>query len=79
VERTPERRVARSYPSTPTGDERTRRLQIALAHHGFYGGTLNGVADFRTVEAIRAFQASLGDRASGTLTQTEIVRLLNNW
>jgi Putative peptidoglycan binding domain/Caspase domain len=80
AERPPERRVVRARPPAFTnGDERTRRLQIALAHRGFYGGPIDGGADAGTEQAIRAYQSSLGDRQSGTLTQTEIVRLLNNW
>jgi hypothetical protein len=60
-------------------DPRTRRLQAALAFRGFYRGPLNGVASPRTLRAIRAYQAALGDPPTGALTQTEIVRLLNNW
>jgi peptidoglycan hydrolase-like protein with peptidoglycan-binding domain len=70
-------RMAPSREAVP--DARTRRLQAALAFRGFYRGPLNGVASLRTVQAIRAFQATLGCPPTGALTQTEIVRLLNNW
>ncbi|MEA2769204.1 MAG: hypothetical protein QOD93_2166 [Acetobacteraceae bacterium] len=70
-------RKARSPEGVP--DARTRRLQVALARRGFYRGPLDGLATVRTAQAIHAFQAALGDPPNGTLTQTEIVRLLNNW
>jgi hypothetical protein len=70
-------RLALSREAVP--DPRTRRLQVALARRGFYRGPLNGVASLRTAQAIRAYQVALGDAPSGALTQTEIVRLLNNW
>jgi hypothetical protein len=70
-------RKARSPEGVP--DARTRRLQVALARRGFYRGPLDGLATVHTAQAIHAFQAALGDPPSGTLTQTEIVRLLNNW
>jgi peptidoglycan hydrolase-like protein with peptidoglycan-binding domain len=76
VKRTADDKTGRPRPS---GDERIRRQQAALTRHGFYNGPLDGVADNRTVQAIRSFQISLGDRATGSLTQTEIIRLLNNW
>jgi peptidoglycan hydrolase-like protein with peptidoglycan-binding domain len=62
----------------PTGEDRVRRLQAALTRHGFYHGPLDGIADSRTVQAILAYQISVGDPPSGTLTQTEIIRMLNN-
>jgi hypothetical protein len=62
----------------PTGEDRVRRLQAALTRRGFYHGPLDGIADARTVQAILAYQISVGDPPSGTLTQTEIIRMLNN-
>jgi peptidoglycan hydrolase-like protein with peptidoglycan-binding domain len=75
----PQPRASRSRPIPASiANERTRRLQIALARHGFYAGPLNGVADGSTESAIRAYQASLGDPATGRLSPTEIVHLLDN-
>ena len=71
----PDAKPARQKPS---GDERTRRLQDALTQNGFYSGPLDGVADARTVQAILSYQISLGDPATGSLTQTEVVHLLND-
>jgi Putative peptidoglycan binding domain len=73
----PPERVARSPEAIP--DARIRRLQAALALRGFYRGPLDGAASLGTLQAIRAFQAAVGDPPTGGLTQTEIVRLLNNW
>jgi len=72
---TPDTKTARTKP---IGEDRIRRLQAALTRHGFYHGPLDGVADSRTVQAILAYQISVGDPPSGTLTQTEIIRMLNN-
>jgi hypothetical protein len=65
-------------PAKPSGEERVRRLQLALTKHGLYGGPLDGVANARTLQAILSYQISIGDPPSGTLTQTEIVRMLDN-
>jgi hypothetical protein len=75
VKTPPDAKTARTKPA---GEDRIRRLQAALARHGFYHGPLDGVADSRTVQAILAYQISIGDPPSGTLTQTEIIRMLNN-
>jgi hypothetical protein len=72
----PDTKTARAKP---VGEERLRRLQAALTRHGFYSGPLDGVADARTVQAILSYQISVGDPPTGTLTQTEIIRMLNNW
>ena len=71
----PDGKTARTRP---TGEERLRRLQAALTRHGFYSGPLDGIADARTVQAILSYQISVGDPPTGTLTQTEIIRMLNN-
>ncbi|MBW8725500.1 MAG: caspase family protein [Inquilinus limosus] len=63
-------------PARPTSS-RSGRIQAALARRGFYSGTVSGRMDSRTREAIRAFQASLGDPSSGVLTQIQIAKLLN--
>ncbi|KGM30573.1 peptidoglycan-binding domain-containing protein, partial [Inquilinus limosus] len=63
-------------PARPT-DSRTGRIQAALARRGFYAGSPSGRMDGRTREAIRAFQASIGDPSSGVLTQIQIAKLLN--
>jgi hypothetical protein len=63
----------------PGSEERIRRLQAALTRHGFYSGPLDGIQDARTVQAVFSYQISIGDPATGTLTQNEIIRLLNNW
>ena len=70
---------AKTARPRPAGDERTRRLQAALTRHKLYSGPLDGVTDARTIQAILSYQISIGDPPTGTLTQTEIVRLLNNW
>lgn len=70
---------AKTARTKPAGEERLRRLQAALTRHGFYSGPLDGVADSRTVQAILSYQISVGDPPTGTLTQTEIIRMLNNW
>jgi hypothetical protein len=59
-------------------DGRIRRLQILLSRRGIYSGPLNGVADDRTTRAIRAYQSVIGDPMTGTITESEVVRLLNN-
>lgn len=63
-------------PARPTSS-RSGRIQAALARRGFYSGAVSGRMDGRTREAIRAFQASLGDPSSGVLTQIQIAKLLN--
>jgi len=70
---------ARSGGTRPTGEDRVRRLQLALTQRGFYGGPLDGIVGARTAQAILSFQISVGDPASGRLTSTEAHRLLNNW
>jgi hypothetical protein len=69
---------AKTARTKPAGEERLRRLQAALTRHGFYSGPLDGIADARTVQAILSYQISVGDPPTGTLTQTEIIRMLNN-
>jgi hypothetical protein len=73
-------------PATPPShipqahaDNRTTRIQEALARRGFYHGPADGVSTPRTISAIRAFQSSLGDSPTGGLTQIEVVKLLNVW
>jgi hypothetical protein len=66
-------------PLEARGDDRIWRLQAALTRRGFYRGPLDGRASLVTLQAIRGYQASLRDPATGVLTQIEIVRLLNNW
>jgi hypothetical protein len=56
---------------------RTARIQAALARRHIYSGSIDGQMGPGTVAAIRAFQGSLGDAPTGTLTGLEIVRLLN--
>ncbi len=70
-------------PSPPAStfaprNDRIRRLQVLLARHGIYRGEFNGRADDATTRAIRAYQYTLGDAMTGVMTQSEIVRLLNN-
>jgi peptidoglycan hydrolase-like protein with peptidoglycan-binding domain len=54
-----------------------RRIQAALHGHGMYAGPLDGRRDNKTLEAIRRYQVSVGDRPTGELTRLEIVKLLN--
>jgi hypothetical protein len=63
----------------PAPDDRVKRVQAALKARKFYFGPLDGVLDSRVIQAIVSFQLSIGSKPTGTLTQTEIVRLLNNW
>jgi len=63
----------------PVPDARTARLQAALARLGLYEGLPDGIADAKTLRAVRAFQAASGDAPTGALTRSEIVKLLNNW
>ena len=70
---------AKRMPLTQAGNERTRRLQTALTRRRFYSGPLDGVTGAQTYRAILSYQVSIGDRPTGALTGTEIVRLLNSW
>lgn len=69
--------VQATQPSARPTSSRSGRIQAALARRGFYSGAVSGRMDSRTREAIRAFQASLGDPSSGVLTQIQIAKLLN--
>ena len=66
-------------PPPPPGqpDTRTRRLQAALARQGFYRGPADGRPGAPTQGAVRQFQRSLGAAETGEMTQSEIIRLLN--
>ena len=44
---------------------------------GIYTGPVDGVMNERTRTGIRAWQGRLGDPRTGSLTQMEVVRLLN--
>ena len=66
-------------PPLPSGppDARTQRLQAALARQGFYRSPADGRPGAPTQKAVRQFQRSLGAAETGELTQSEIIRLLN--
>ena len=70
---------AKRTPAKEAGSARTRRLQAALTRRRFYSGRLDGVTGAETYRAILSYQVSIGDRPTGALTKTEIVRLLNGW
>jgi peptidoglycan hydrolase-like protein with peptidoglycan-binding domain len=55
---------------------RTARIQAALAHHHAYDGPIDGLIGPGTLMAIRTFQRSLGDTATGVLTRSEIIQLV---
>jgi hypothetical protein len=77
---TPSRAKQPASPPKPIArskDSRMGRIQAALAHRGYYAGSVTGALDGRTRRAIQTFQASLGDAPSGQLTRLEIVELLN--
>jgi hypothetical protein len=65
--------------TSATRDSRTTRIQLALERRGFYHGPANGISNPRTTNAIREFQASLGEPPTGGLTQMQIIKLLNAW
>jgi hypothetical protein len=56
----------------------TARVQRALNSRGLGAGTADGVAGPRTREAIRAWQRSLGEPATGELTAVQLRRLLGS-
>jgi uncharacterized caspase-like protein len=56
--------------------DQRRQVQEALSREGIYGGRVNGVFGVGMRSAIRRFQAGLGTRQTGFLTQAELDRLL---
>jgi hypothetical protein len=76
---------AAAYPGQPPREaprpfarsDRVARLQSAMIGQGIYTGPVDGVMNERTRSGIRAWQGRLGDPRTGTLTQMEVVRLLN--
>lgn len=67
----------RTAAARPAARGRVERLQIALARKDFYHGPVDGRASPYTERGVRLFQHSLNTPETGTLTQAEIVRLLN--
>ncbi len=53
-----------------------RRVQEALNAHGYAAGTPDGVFGRKTRRAIRAYQRSIGERATGRLTRSQAIQLL---
>ncbi len=70
-----------TVPRTPAArpNARTERIQLALSRRGLLAGPADGVMDGRTESAIRAYQASIGERPSGALSVNQIIQLLNAW
>ena len=76
---------ATAYPGQPPREaqrpfarsDRVARLQSAMIGQGIYTGPVDGVMNERTRSSIRSWQGRLGDPRTGTLTQMEVVRLLN--
>ncbi|MFL5254371.1 MAG: peptidoglycan-binding protein [Rhodopila sp.] len=64
-------------PKKLLGSARLRRIQEGLRRRGLFGDTPDGLNDGRTREAVRRYQASIGDRPTGALTSMQIVKLLN--
>lgn len=81
----PQARLAQTVPTRPRvpppshrSNRRLQRLQTALRDHGLYRGPVTGMMNQSTIMAIRAYQISIGEPSSGTLTGLEIVQLLNS-
>lgn len=55
-------------PRGPVVSSSTVAVQNALTYYGFYSGPINGQMDRATQEAVRAFQAKVGQQPSGILT-----------
>ncbi|CAK0749302.1 exported hypothetical protein [uncultured Gammaproteobacteria bacterium] len=67
--------AAPAAPAGPSSPQDYSGIQNALQRLGLYDGPLSGVPDTPTIDSIRAFQRSEGNRDTGTLTAAELASL----